>query len=133
MAALQRWPSMPAAVTLAYRKLNQSGGSSKLMSGAGGAFTFLALQQANEASVSAFLDIVSLGTTTKKDDPPRVLRQRLISGNEGISRSQGNVEKLALYIKAWNAWRKHEMTPSLRWRSQGERKEDFPIVEDVKL
>lgn len=132
-AALHRWPEMPAAVGLAYRKLNQGTGSSKLMSGAGGAFTYLALQEANEARVSAFLDIVALGTTTQRDDPPRVLRQRLMSTENHTGWGRGNVEKLALYIKAWNAWKKHELTPSLRWRSQGERAEDFPTIEGVKI
>jgi hypothetical protein len=128
-AASERWPDMEDAISLAYAKLNISG-PTKLMNAAGGAWTFMALKQSNRAKVEQFLDIVGLGTTTDRYDPPLLLRNRLMASEHGRTQP---VEKLALFIKAWNAWTGGDRITNLRWRGHGDRAEAFPVMAKVRL
>jgi len=53
------------------------------------------------------------------------LRNRLIEDKASKSRLK-DFEKLALTIKAHNAWRRGQQVAALRWRSFGEKVELFP-------
>ena len=92
---------------------------------------WFALRVAGPERTSAFLKIVALGLTEKQTDAARMLRERL-QADTTAKRKMGQVERLALCVKAWNAWNANKGLSHLRWRSaQTSADEPFPVVEGL--
>ena len=126
VAAVQRWPDLPAA----YRKMvtHFSTGANQNASAAG--FTFLAMRSKNEANVDAFLEAVATGVVPHRNDPARLLRERLMSDLAlRVGTRDASLHRLALFINAWNLWLAGERPRGLVW----DRAQPFPRVEGVEL
>jgi hypothetical protein len=124
--AFRRWPDVERAVDLTHAKISRRG----FMNASSNAFTLLALRQVQEPTVIEFLSLVESGLTRAKNDAPRLLRERLLT-DEKLSRGSRTaiVERLALFIKAWNFWCETERPNRLRWSPT----EPFPVMQGVKL
>lgn len=100
------------------------------------AFCTLARLARNQSTVEEFMEIVATGLVTDKSNPARVLYDRLRNddGHQGVGRN-ANMERLALFIKAWNAWLNGDAfnKGGLRWRSAGPQAEPFPELKGARL
>lgn len=78
----------------------------------------------------AFIEGLVFGYNLAPDSPIVLIRNRLISNADSKAKI-GTVEKLALTIKAWNAYRQGVKLKQLKWvraSSLGYTKESFPIA-----
>lgn len=74
-----------------------------------------------------FIDDVLRGHDLPADDPVLMLRERLM--NNAMNKSKLRPEYItALMIKTWNARRSGKPIRNLRWRSEGDSPEEFPIA-----
>ena len=124
-AASHRWSGVIQAINLNQIYLRRRG----LQNASTNAFTFLALLAAEEDVVRQFLYLVESGLTRTKQDAPRLLRERMLN-EERLRRGDRTsiIERLALFIKAWNHWRAGERPNRLVWKPD----EPFPKM-DVRL
>lgn len=122
----RRWPDITKAIQVAHTNLVRPG----LVNASSATFTFLAIRQSDIPTTEKFLVVVESGVTQTKNDPARMLRERLLF-SQGVRRGGRDViiERLALFIKAWSLWRAGKTTEHLRWSS----KENFPVMKGVKL
>lgn len=126
LKAYERWPDIEEAVDITHRKMTKRG----FLNASSNAFVFLALRQTDNEAVEEFLEIVDTGLTPSgKKDAPWLLRERLLKVTSTRGTRADIVERFALFIKAWNYWRKGERTARLVWRAD----EAFPVMVDVKL
>jgi len=72
-----------------------------------------------------FFRLLAMGTGMEPGSPVLCLRDRLIE-NRGAKAKLPQIQKLALYIKAWNAFVCGRSVRFLRWRQEGDAKEPFP-------
>ena len=115
LVAYRRWPGMERAVGMAKTKLHRKG----FVNASSGAFTFMALLETDEETVTAFLDLVESGLTRARDDAPRLLRERILADGSTRGDRATVIERLALFIKAWQFWREgtRPKPQALRWLS----------------
>ena len=118
LAGYRRWPGIEHATNVTQRHMNRKGFNNASVN----AFTFLALLDHPEEEVTAFLDIVESGLAKSKDDAPRLLRERILSDGSTRGDRATVIERLALFIKAWQAWKAGERMKRLAWRTD----EAFP-------
>jgi hypothetical protein len=83
--------------------------------------------QRDEELANAFFSTLADGTAPTKTHPTALLRTRLIENLAGKAKLPMH-EVAALFIKAWNAYRCGESLRYLRWRTAGDKPEDFPQV-----
>lgn len=126
LEAYRRWPDITKAIQVAHSNLVRPG----LVNASSAAFTFLAIRQSDITVAEKFLAVVESGVARTKNDPARMLRERLLFA-QGIRRNGRDViiERLALFIKAWTLWRSDKSIENLRWSS----KEAYPVMTGVKL
>jgi hypothetical protein len=124
LAGYRRWSDIEDAIHFVTAHNNRKG----FLNSASNSFAYMALRQTDKKTVGEFFEILDTGLAASKNDAPRLLRERLLSDLRlpGSTRTQSAiVERLALYIKAWNFWRKKEYPEYLRWRTN----EKFPKME----
>lgn len=79
-----------------------------------------------EPALARFLGLVRTGEGLSKGHPALLLRDRFIQ--DKIAKGKlPNPEKMALTIKAWNAYVESRPIANLRWRRLGDQPEEFPI------
>lgn len=99
------------------------------------AFIVMAQRQKNRATVEEFLQIAASGLTNDPNNPARRIyeRMRREAGEQRGGRGPYDItiERLAVFIKAWQAWLKNEKVSAnaLRLRAG----EPFPVMEGVTL
>ena len=126
LEAFNRWPDIEEAVDICHRKIARKG----FLNASSNAFTFLAVRASDTEAVEEFLEIVNTGLTPRgHKDAPWLLRERLINVNTTRGTRHDIIERFALFIKAWEYWRKGERPNRLVWRSD----EQFPQMLGVKL
>lgn len=96
----------------------------RLPHGATTAMWMVFSKKASPEDADAFFDQLLAPT----DGALVVLRKRLLQANAPHSRMPAKL-KVALLVKAWNAWLRGERPRQLSWRAGGKQKEDFPKVE----
>jgi hypothetical protein len=75
-----------------------------------------------------FTDAVATGLNVAEQSSPVYRLRRRYQDHVNNSQPLQAVEQAALFIKAFNAFRKHRPLQSLMWRRQGSGAEDFPVV-----
>jgi len=93
-----------------------------------GMLHFVASEAGLQNAADAFCDAVTNGADITDGDPVLFLRKRLIADRGATKNKLINKEKLALTIKAWNAWLAGQSVGTLRWRGTGPTAEPFPII-----
>lgn len=112
LAGYKAFKTVDASNELARRHLKRQG----FVNAASTAFTYMALLETDEQTVVAFLSIIETGLAENEFNPARMLREKLLTDNKLAKNSRSStVERLALYIKAWNSWRANQPVKSLRW------------------
>lgn len=123
--AAERWPDIKDAPRFL---INNSAGR-HFVNAASGVLTWLGRRSAGDEAVREFLQLVCSPTTPMRS-PARMLRERLLNDLElRMGQRDQVIEKLAIYIIAWNAWRGHANLSKLRWH----RTDPFPKVGGVVL
>lgn len=89
---------------------------------AGLAYVFASVS--SEEDAKAFFE--QLVTPLSASDPTAVLRKRLLQ--QGFHTRMPPRLRLALVVKAWNAWIRGERPTRFTWRAGGAVAEDFPLV-----
>lgn len=118
---LKQHPGMRRSVTLAMQAMHRLGNVSML------AFIHYVASRDNQSDADLFLSQVANGNDLQPGDPVLLLRNRLIQ--ERMSKNKlERAEKVALLIKAYNAWRAGAIVKNLRWRAVGPAAEAFPRV-----
>ena len=74
-----------------------------------------------------FFNKLATGEEFKQKDPIRLLRDRLLFNKKEPIRMEREY-KIAITIKAWNAFRRGDSMTKLTWRSQKKPKEEVPII-----
>jgi len=125
VAAVERWPDLPAAVsqTQSLRK--------PLRNAATSALSWMALRTANEASVNEFFDVLRLGEG-RATNPPHALREFMMITHASPGHdTKTRMRVFAACILAWNAWRnpKEKAKLNLYWRDN----QAFPVCEGLEL
>lgn len=126
LLGFERWPDIEDAVDVTHKMIARRG----FLNASSNAFTFLALRQTDAKITKEFLGLVESGLTKARNDAPRLLRERLLI-DEKLARGSrpAVIERLALFIKAWNYWRLNERPKKLTWMPN----ETFPVMKGVKL
>jgi hypothetical protein len=99
------------------------------------ALAFFAIRSAGLPIATKFLSDLASGAGLEHTDPVFMLRERLISDP---NRKLKIIDKLAIGIKAWNAWRgfgsiSAAKNVGLRWQGRGATAEAFPTVAGLVL
>lgn len=89
-------------------------------------FLWWALSQVDEEEAREFLEAIETGANLPPQSPILALRRRLVPSQSG--RRIPRFERLALAIKAWNAWRAKTGRRVVRIRRAGPRREGFPEI-----
>jgi hypothetical protein len=78
--------------------------------------------------VDAWWDMLRYGENLKNGDPALVLRNAMLSlsSGGGYRRRLSQIQSLAIFFKAWNAWRDDGSIHVLSWRATGASPEAFP-------
>jgi hypothetical protein len=113
-----------------HKSLNDSyefgyGKGKRLISGTLIASMHYILKQINEAEADDFINRLVEGTQLTKESPIHLLRERFIIDSRNKLKIK-QTEKIALIVKAWNAYRKNKKVSVLRWDAS---RENFPIAE----
>ena len=132
---VEAWPLVIQGVRLVNRTLAARRG---FVNASSSAFGCLAILQAGEEAAEEFLRVVESGAVPDQQNPARLLREKLLTDQSLRHGSREQViERLALFIKAWNAWRAGDRPARLFWRGFGDASkkalEPFPLLEGVKL
>ena len=80
----------------------------------------------NQSQRDEFFDSLYSGANLVEKSPVLLLRNRLMSDADDSKYSMRQHEKMALWIKSWNAFRAGKTMHSLRWRTGGDNPESFP-------
>jgi len=75
----------------------------------------------------SFIDVVASGANLAEDDPVLRLRERMLANRVTKAKLPGP-ERLALLIKAWNAWHEGRRMKCLKWHAVGRAAEEFPQI-----
>ena len=127
LEGFRRWEDMELAVALTSKALKHRAG---FINASSNVFAFLAMRQTNEEAVKEFLSLVESGLTKAAHDAPRLLRERLLTETRLQTGTRAvTLERLALFIKAWNFWRAGERPKKLTWLSS----ETFPNIPNIDL
>ena len=93
-------------------------------------FCYYLFSEQNAAKADRFFEEFSLGADLRGDSPVYHLRERLLANR--ISKSKlPMLEIIALFFKAWIAYRQGRTVRNLRWRSEGPAPEKFPEIGDA--
>lgn len=107
------------------KSLDAPGTVSPLLSRGLSVFVHWALTRAaGEARANKFLTLLVLG---HDEGPIALLRERLVKDRAATQRLS-NTERLALIVKAWNAWLRGSELDELVWQRSGSAPEDFPAI-----
>lgn len=80
------------------------------------------------AAADDFVERLATGAELARYDPIHVLREHLIKAHMNAMERLTTRDKLALTIKAWNAYLAGEEISSLSWRPQAPHGEAFPTI-----
>lgn len=100
----------------------------KLMPPSIAAFCHYLFSKQNKALAETFFEKLSSGEGLRTTQAVYRLRERLIE-NRGSKAKLPPIEILALTFKAWNHARNGDTVKTLRWRTEGNAPEDFPVIE----
>lgn len=84
-------------------------------------------RQIDREQADQFISDVLRGHDLPEDDPVLVLRERLMSNIMGKAKLRSEYI-MALIIKTWNSRRVGKPLRSLKWRTEGDKPEEFPIA-----
>jgi hypothetical protein len=130
--AFDRWNDLPDAVELVQSRTFPKGIRSTPLY----ATVFLAYRSNGKQKLENWLDTLSSGLTSNKDDPAYQLRERLLRAPEAaLGSREVQLERFALMVKSWNLYKKGEHVPmrDFRWKSTGRGAEPFPTVIGSKI
>ena len=100
------------------------------------ATAFLASRSAGKDKLESWLETLSTGLATNRNDPAYLLRERLMKGVDApVGTREGMIEKFALTIMSWNAYAQGQgIEPKdFRWSATGKRTKPFPKVEGARI
>jgi hypothetical protein len=130
--AFDRWNDLPEAVEMVQDRSFPKGIRSTPLT----ATVFLANRSNGKQRLETWLDTLSSGLTSNKDDPAYQLRERLMRAPEAaLGSREVQLERFALMVKSWNLYKKGESVPmrEFRWKASGRGAEPFPTVIGAKL
>jgi hypothetical protein len=87
--------------------------------------------RANPTLADKFMDRLSDGSNLSSDSPVLKLRNRLQNDRASRKHKMLDPEKIAITIKAWNAFYLDRRPGSLKWQSTGEKIESFPQIAGI--
>lgn len=119
---VERHPGMRDSVYRTKTKFFRQGGGSSVAS-----FVHYIAQQQNVEKCEQFFYMLETGIGLEKGNAVLPLRARLLD-QLGAKARLLPAEVLALYIKAWTAFRDDRKVTALRWRTTGETPEPFPSL-----
>jgi hypothetical protein len=90
-------------------------------------FCYYLFSQQNLDLAERFFDELAQGTNLSKDSPVYHLRERLMN-NSMAKAKLPLLEIIALFFKAWIAYREGRSVRLLQWRSEGPKAEKFPQI-----
>ncbi|MBI1955900.1 MAG: hypothetical protein HYS38_05855 [Acidobacteria bacterium] len=90
-------------------------------------FCYFVFSEQDPALVERFFTEFSQGINLRSDSPVYHLRERLLANRIAKSKLP-DLEIIALFFKAWIAYRDGRAIRNLRWRSEGPAPERFPDV-----
>lgn len=93
--------------------------------GAPAAFVYYVAGTIDAHRRDRFFNQLQTGAGLEEGSSINLLRERLIADKNAKAKLP-SVQKLALYIKAWNAFYEGRPLRYLRWRQEGDSKEPFP-------
>lgn len=76
-----------------------------------------------------FFNELASGAELSEGNPAYLLRERLIANKATSKVKMTKIYLLALFFKAWNAYRMGTQLRNLRWHNDGPNPEPFPVVE----
>lgn len=91
------------------------------------AFAYYQFSQRDPDLADLFISCLSTGLNLKNNDAVYILRQQFIKDTKSTKKMQ-TIHRLALIVKAWNAWRQNRTVSNLVWRRIGPTAEDFPEI-----
>lgn len=92
------------------------------------AFAYYHFSQKDPVLADQFVESLASGANLGDSDSVKVLRDNLMR-NQKKTIKMTSLHKLALIIKAWNAWRNNKTVSNLAWRRVGPSPEAFPDIE----
>lgn len=93
-------------------------------------FCYFLFSEQDQAQADRFFEEFSLGANLRADSPVYQLRERLLA-NRIAKAKLPLLEIIALFFKAWIAFRQGRAVRQLRWRSEGPTAEKFPDITEV--
>jgi hypothetical protein len=96
------------------------------------AFCYYVFSGQDQARANRFFEEFSFGANLAADNPTYHLRERLLANR--LSKSKlPTLEIIALFFKAWIAYRDGRSVRHLRWRREGPAPEKFPDISPKEL
>lgn len=128
---LEKHPELPDSITQA-RKLYMAIGGRLSVFGAAHYIISQVDDPSVEEDLQEFFDVLASGESLPPGSPVLALRNQILalSGFTGPKRrgqNAGQVPLMAIFFKAWNAWRDGATMQTLAWRGGGKHPESFPI------
>ena len=93
-------------------------------------FSYFLFSEQDQALADRFFEEFALGTNLRADSPVYQLRERLLA-NRIAKAKLPLLEIIALFFKAWIAFRQGRTVRQLRWRSDGPAAEKFPDIKEA--
>jgi hypothetical protein len=102
--------------------------ANRILAASAGTFLHFVLAEKDPQAAGRFFDALANGVDLAEDNPVRRFRERLIK-DKGSKYKIATSEKIALGIKAFNAFRRGQTMQMLVWKGYGESPEEYPTVE----
>ncbi|MEM5516941.1 hypothetical protein WNY37_08260 [Henriciella sp. AS95] len=87
----------------------------------------------NPKKAEHFMDKLVYGDGLHRESPILVLREILKDDKNNLKRRMAISERIALTIKAWNAFVEGRPVKNLKWTSSGARREAFPSIRGISF
>lgn len=129
---MDQHPELPEVLGPANKLYRAIGGRTSVFGTARWVLTNLDTHADVAEDVDVWWDQLVYGESLEQGDPALALRNFFIAQSRGGGvtdrrRRFGQVYSLALFFKAWNAWRDESPVKTLIWRNTAQRPEPFPI------
>jgi hypothetical protein len=122
---VKKLPGLDVAATLATRDRWRRITSPTLIG-----FCYYVFARDNQQLAQRFFTELKDAVGLTQTNPVYHLRERLIS-NGAAKAKLPHLQILAIFFKAWNAYRSGKPMRSLRWRNDGPKPEPFPVIDNA--